>query len=93
MPASSKCWPRVIPSNEASSSAEDANIHIFDASYLEGSTSTQDPTLLYLIRDTFLTPLAIAQWATTSTRVLAGEQVSLGVETVLVLWRPSSQPS
>jgi hypothetical protein len=55
-------WPPAIPSNEAFVViGEDATIYIFDAWYLQGSTAPQDPTLVNLIRDIFLTPLTIPQ--------------------------------
>ncbi len=51
-------WPAAIPANEAFLvTGEDATVEIFDAWYLDGSTRSQDPELLRLAEDLFLTPI------------------------------------
>ena len=55
-------WPSAIPANETFLvTGEDATVCIFDAWYLEGATVPQDPALVNLIHDIFLTPLATPQ--------------------------------
>jgi tRNA A-37 threonylcarbamoyl transferase component Bud32 len=52
-------WPPAIPSNEAFVvMGEDDSVYIFDAWYLQGATTPQDPALVNLIRDIFLTPVS-----------------------------------
>ncbi len=55
-------WPSAIPGNETFLViGEDTTVYIFDAWYLQGATVPQDPVLVNLIHDIFLTPLAIPQ--------------------------------
>ena len=50
-----------IPSTEAFSVlSQDAGVTVFDAWYLDGTTVDQDPTLVTLERDLYLTPLQSA---------------------------------
>jgi hypothetical protein len=53
-------WPARIPAHEAFVVAgEDATIAVFDLWYLDGSTTDQDPALVTLARDLFLTPITV----------------------------------
>jgi hypothetical protein len=53
-------WPAAIPANEAFVvTGEDATIEIFDAWYLDGSTAAQDPALVKLTQDIFLTSITV----------------------------------
>ncbi len=53
-------WPARIPAHEVFVVAgEDATIAVFDLWYLDGSTADQDPALVALARDLFLTPITI----------------------------------
>lgn len=53
-------WPAAIPANEAFVvTGEDDTVDIFDAWYLTGPTANQDPTLVQLANDLFLTPITL----------------------------------
>jgi hypothetical protein len=53
-------WPAAIPANEAFVvTGEDDTIYIFDAWYLDGSTANQDPALVKLTQDIFLTSITV----------------------------------
>ena len=53
-------WPAAIPPNEAFVvTGEDDTVDIFDAWYLTGSTANQDPALVQLVNDLFLTPITV----------------------------------
>jgi len=53
-------WPAAIPANEAFVvTGQDDTIEIFDAWYLDGSTENQDPALVKLTQDIFLTNITV----------------------------------
>lgn len=53
-------WPATIPPNEAFVvTGEDDTVDIFDAWYLTGPTANQDPALVQLLNDLFLTPITL----------------------------------
>jgi hypothetical protein len=53
-------WPAQIPPNEAYVvTGEDDTVAIFDAWYLTGPTANQDPGLVQLVNDLFLTPITV----------------------------------
>ena len=53
-------WPAQIPPNETFVvTGEDLTVAIFDAWYLTGPTTSQDPGLVQLVNDLFLTPITV----------------------------------
>ena len=53
-------WPAAIPSDETFVvNGEDDTIAIFDAWYLSGPNTSQDPDLARLVDDLFLTPITV----------------------------------